>query len=105
MHEKVCKILNHITYFSFQSYEICFNFCSCFFSWCSTSSEITIKISVIATRIKSYKSRIKKKKKKHDKIVLLAKTKLNTIEVLISKALIEVNISRDEFVSVNNVLI
>ena len=54
--------------------------------------------------MKNYKSRIKKKKKKHDKIVLLAKTKLNTIEVLISKALIELNISRDEFASVNNVL-
>ena len=29
-----------------------------------------------------------KKKKKHEKIVLLAKTKLNSIEVLIFKALI-----------------
>ena len=28
---------------------------------------------------------IKKKKKKHDKIVLLAKLKLNTVEVLIYK--------------------
>ena len=32
---------------------------------------------------------IKKKKKKHDKIVLLAKSKLNSIGVLISKALIK----------------
>ena len=47
---------------------------------------------------------IKKKKKKHDKIVLLAKTKLNTIEVLISKVLIGLYISHYEFVSVNNVL-
>ena len=30
-----------------------------------------------------------KKKKNHDKIVLLAKSKLNSIEVLISKALID----------------
>ena len=30
-----------------------------------------------------------KKKKKHDKIVLLAKSKLNSIEVLISKVLID----------------
>ena len=37
-------------------------------------------------------------------MVLLGKTKLNTIEVLISKALIESYISHDEFVSVNNVL-
>ena len=47
---------------------------------------------------------MKKKKKKHDKIVLLAKSKLNRIEVLISKALIDSNISHDEFVLINNVL-
>ena len=45
-----------------------------------------------------------KKKKKHDKTVLLGKDKLNTIEVLISKALINSYISHDEFVLVNNVL-
>ena len=37
--------------------------------------------------------------------MLLGKDKLNTIEVLISKALIDSYISHDEFVSVNNVLI
>ena len=47
---------------------------------------------------------IRKKKKKNDKIVLLAKTKLNSMEVLISKALIDSNISRDEFISTNNLL-
>ena len=47
---------------------------------------------------------LRKRKKKHDKIVLLAKTKLNIIEVLISKALIDSSISHDEFVLVNNVL-
>ena len=36
--------------------------------------------------------------------MLLGKDKLNTIEVLISKALINSCISHDEFVSVNNVL-
>ena len=40
----------------------------------------------------------------HDRIVLLAKTKLNTIKVLISKALINSFINHDEFVSVNNML-
>ena len=35
---------------------------------------------------------------------MLAKPKLNIIEVLISRALIDSNISHDEFVSVNNVL-
>ena len=35
--------------------------------------------------------------------MLLGKDKLNTIEVLISKALIDSNISHDKFVSLNNV--
>ena len=47
---------------------------------------------------------IKKKKKKHVKIVLLAKNKLNAVEGLISKALIDSNDTHDEFISVNNVL-
>ena len=47
---------------------------------------------------------IKKKEKKHDKIVLLGILKLNIIEVLISKALINSNISHDEFVLINNLL-
>ena len=57
----------------------------------------------MAAGIKKYKSVIKKKKKKHDKIVLLGKSKLNSVEVLISKALIDSNISHDEFVLINNV--
>ena len=69
-----------------------------------TSSAIGLKICAITAGIKKYKSIIKKKKKKHDKIVLLAKSKLNSIEVLISKALIDSNISHDEFVLMNNVL-
>ena len=35
---------------------------------------------------------------------MLAKSKLNIIEVLISKALTDSNISHDEFVLINNVL-
>ena len=41
---------------------------------------------------------MKKKKKKNEKIALLAKSKLNNMEVLISKALVSSNISHDEFV-------
>ena len=37
-------------------------------------------------------------------IVLLVKSKLNSVEVLISKALIDSVISHDEFVFINNVL-
>ena len=41
---------------------------------------------------------------KHYKIVSLEKDKSNTIEVLISKSLIDSYISHDEFASINNVL-
>ena len=70
----------------------------------SMSSAIGLKNSAIAAGVKKYKSIIKKKKKKHDKSVLLGKFKLNNMELLTSKALIDSNISLDEFVSVNNVL-
>ena len=45
-----------------------------------TSSAIGLKICAISAAIKKYKSIIKKKKKKQDKIVLVAKSKLNSIE-------------------------
>ena len=69
-----------------------------------TSSTIGLKICAIPAGIKNYKSIIKKKKKKQIKIVLLAKFKLNSIEVLISKALIDSVISHDEFILINNVV-
>ena len=69
-----------------------------------TSSSIGLKICAIAARIKKYMSKINKKKKKLDKIVLLVKSTLNSIGVLISKALIKSNISHDEFVFTNNLL-
>ena len=68
------------------------------------SSTTGLKICVTTAGIKKYKPTIKKKSKKHDKIVLLGKSKLNSIEVLISKALIDSNISHDEFVLINNVM-
>ena len=69
-----------------------------------TSSAIGLRNCAITAIIKKYKSIIQKKKRKHDKIVLLAKSKLNSIEVLISKVLVDSVISHDEFVLMNNVL-
>ena len=69
-----------------------------------TTSEIGLKICAITAGIKKYKSIIKKKRKKHDKIILLANSKLNRIEVLISKDLIDSVISHNEIVLINNVL-
>ena len=42
------------------------------------------------------------KKKKHNKIVMLAKNKLNGIETLISQALIDLEISHEEFKTIVN---
>ena len=42
-----------------------------------------------------------KKKKERSKIVFLSKTMLNTLEGLVSNALIDSGISHDELVSVN----
>ena len=54
--------------------------------------------------IKRYKLIIKKNKKKHDKIVLLAETKLNNIDVLSSKFLIDSNIYHNDFVLIDRAL-
>ena len=54
-----------------------------------TSSKVGIKNCAITARLKKKKSIIKKNKKKHEEIVLLGKAKLNTMEVLISKSLID----------------
>ena len=40
------------------------------------------------------------KKKKHDKVLMLAKSKLNSIETLITQALIDMDISHEEFVTI-----
>ena len=69
-----------------------------------SSSAAGFKIYAITAGIKNYKSIIKKKKKNHDKIVFLAKTKLNSIEALISRALVDSYINHDESFSVSNVL-
>ena len=43
------------------------------------------------------------RKEKHDKILLLAKSKSKSLEALISKSLIHSNISHDKFVLINDV--
>ena len=68
------------------------------------SSAMEIKICVVAAFIKKYKSVIKKKEKKHDKTVFSATSKLNLREVLISKTLIDSDVSHNEFVLIKNVL-
>ena len=68
------------------------------------SSSVGLKICATAAGIKMYDAIIRKKKKKQNNIPRLAKSTINSIEVLISKALINMNISHDDFVLINNLL-
>ena len=83
---------------------MCFH--SCFTSLIGIPVGITIsavetKICEITAIINKFKPIITKKKKKHDKMVLSAKPKLNSTDVLISIAVIDSCISHNEFVFVN----
>ena len=88
------------TYFSYLTIIGCISI-SAFASLLGIPVGHLCKICAIIAGIKKYKSMNKKKKTKHEQIVLLAKTKLNSIDILISKALINSNISHDEFVLIN----
>ena len=99
-YKKTCKYLNYVGNLFIPASAVTFTSLVCV-PVGITSSAVGINICAIIAGIKKYKSIIKKNKKKHDKIVLLLKEKLNTIEVLISKALSDSYISHDEFVSVN----
>ena len=66
-----------------------------------TSPATGLTICLITAAIKKYKSIIKKKK--HDKILSLPKSKLNSVQVF-NKVLIDSNIIHREFVLMNNAL-
>ena len=53
------------------------------------SFAVGLKICAMTAGIENYKSSSKKRRENYDRIVLWTKTKLNTIEVLISRALID----------------
>ena len=87
-HKKVCSTVNYTEHFLFLGSTI--TGCVSIFAFASLvgipigikSSAMGLKICTIAEAIKKCKSIIKKKEKKHEKLVLLAKSKLNSIEVL-----------------------
>ena len=66
------------------------------------SSGVRLKFCAITVGIKKYNWIIKKQRKEHDKTVPIAKTKLNMTEVWNGKALIDSDITQDEFRSVKN---
>ena len=101
-YEKTCKYLNHVEHLLILVSTVtgCVSdsaFASLVCVLISiTSSAVGMKICAITAGINKYKSIIK-----YIQIVLLGKDKLNTIEVLISKTLIN---THDEFISTNSVL-
>ena len=109
-HKKVCATLNYIeNYLTLDSTTTGCISVSAFTFLLGipiriTSSASGLKICAITAGIKKYKLIIKKKKKRHNKKVMLAKYKINSTEVLMSKAFIHTSISHDEFALINNVL-
>ena len=66
------------------------------------SASFTLIFSITTGIINKLLSTTIKKKKKHDQILTLAKSKYNSIESLISEALNDINISHKEFITILN---
>ena len=64
------------------------------------SASFTLIFSLTTGIVKKLLNITRNKKKKHDKILMLAKSKLNSIETLISQALIDMEISHEEFITI-----
>ena len=58
---------------------------------------LTLIFTVTTGVVKELLNITRKKKKKHNKIIVLGRSKLNIIETLISQALIDFDINHDEF--------
>ena len=61
-----------------------------------------LTFSIISGFVKTFLKTIRNKKKKHNKIVMLARSKLNSIESKISKALMDNEISHEHFETIIN---
>ena len=64
------------------------------------SASFTLIFSLTTGIVKKLLNITRKKKKKHDKILMLAKSKFNSIDTLISQALIDMDISHEEFITI-----
>ena len=64
------------------------------------SASLTLIFSLTTGIVKKILNITRNKKKKHDKILILAKSKLNSIETLMPQALIDMDIIHEEFVTI-----
>ena len=65
-----------------------------------TSASFSLALTMPTGIIKKLLKITRNKKKKHDKIVMLAKSKLDKVEKLVSQALIDLKISHEEYKSI-----
>ena len=61
-----------------------------------------VAFSITTGFVKKFLKTTKNKKKKHNKIVMLARSKLNSIESKISEVLINNEISHEDFMAIMN---
>ena len=66
------------------------------------SASCSLVFSITTDFVKKFLKTIRNKKKKHNKIVMLARSKLNSIESKISKALINNEICHEDFMTILN---
>ena len=66
------------------------------------SASCSLAFSITTGFVKKFLKTIRNKKKKHNKIVMLARSKLNSIESKISKALVDNEISHEDFETIIN---
>ena len=66
------------------------------------NASFTLIFSLTTEIVKKLLNITRNKKKKHDKILMLAKSKLNSVETLISQALNDMDISHKEFITILN---
>ena len=66
------------------------------------SASCCLAFSITTGFVKKFLKTIRNKKKKHNKIVMLARSKLNSIESKISKALMDNEISHEDFETIIN---
>ena len=64
------------------------------------SASFTLSFSLTTGIVKKLLSITRNKKRKHNKILMLAKSKLNSILTLISQALIDIELSYEEFIAI-----
>ena len=97
--QKLNKYITTFDYIEWRS--INYFICKCYWSSSGNSKcKFYFNFSLATGIVKKLPDITRKKRKKHDKIIMLAKSKLNSIDTLISQALIDMHMSHEEFVTI-----